>query len=423
MKRVSPAGLIAICGFLVGTGTAQALGTAPVEDLVAQALSQNVRIEALQEQVKALEQSAIRAGAWEDPMLTVGYQNVPANSFALGEEPMSMLAVRVGLRIPFFGKTGRRESVANLATEAARWDTEEERVQVRSLVRRLYYQLALTRQLRTLTADHVGLVEQLLDAVRIKYEVGQADQHDLLRLEVLRDRLADDLNDYDAEGRQLTAALNETLHRDPAVAIETPLELPIPAPPSSADALRDIAVQNRPALRRLDSVISQQQAAADLARYEAFPDPTLFAQYGARAELDNGLGGRDLITVGLSWKIPVFYGSRNRAPAHSAEARARSAESRRAGMLDAIGSGLEHNLAAWERALQKIEVYRDSLVPDAHQALDATFTAYQVDRAGFLSLFEAELDLLNFEKTLRIAVVDALVAEAKVEAITGKEIS
>ena len=49
-----------------------------------------------------------------------------------------------------------------------------------------YYRLALARQLRTLTVDHLQLSEQLIEAVRIKYEVGRAEQRELLRLELLR---------------------------------------------------------------------------------------------------------------------------------------------------------------------------------------------------------------------------------------------
>ncbi len=420
-KRLSSIGSAAFLGLFIGLGVQRASASETLADLVAHALAQNVEIEALEAQVDALEHDEVRAGAWQNPLLTVGYQNVPASSFALGEEPMSMLAVRVGQEIPLFGKTSRRERVALFATEAGRRGSEEKELQVGALIKRLYYRLGLTRQLRELTAEHVELIEQLLDAVRIKYEVGQADQHDVLRLEVLRDRLGDELHDYDAQERQLTALSNEVLHRKATTFIATPAEFEVPMPPGSADALRRIAMESRPALRQLDAVIAQHEAAADLARHEAIPDPTLFAQYGVRTQIDKGLGGQDLVTLGLSWRLPVFYRARNRAPAESAAARARSTEARKAGLRDEIGSRLEQVLAAWERATQKIETYRDHLVPNAHQTLAATFTSYQVDRSDFLSLFEAELDLLNFEKTLRVAAVDALVAQATVESIIGKE--
>ncbi|MAE70064.1 MAG: hypothetical protein CME06_06305, partial [Gemmatimonadetes bacterium] len=418
---LSSVGRAAFVAVLVSLGTARASASESLADLVAYTLEQNVDIEALRAQVDALEHEEVRAGAWKDPLMTIGYQNVPATSLSLGDDPMSMLAARIGQEIPFFGKTRRRKRVARFATEAARWKTEEKALQIGALVKRLYYELGLTRQLRAITAEHVGLIERLLDAVRIKYEVGQADQHDVLRLEVLRDRLKDDLNDYIAEDRQLTALMNQTLHREAMTSIATPEEFEIPDLSHSVDSLRRIAIESRPALSQLDAVVGQHEAAADLARYETIPDPTVFVQYGARSRLDNRLAGDDLITVGLSWRLPVFYRARNRASAESAAAKALSAKARKAALLDEIGSGLEHALAGWERAAQKIETYRDHLVPNAHRVLDATFTSYQVDRADFLSLFEAELDLLNFEKALRITAVDLLVAQARVESIIGKD--
>ncbi len=54
--------------------------------------------------------------------------------------------------------------------------------------------------------------------------------------------------------------------------------------------------------------------------------------------------------------------------------------------------------------------------------LDATFSSYQVDRAEFISLFDAEVELLEFERTIRRATVDGLIAIANIELLIGKEL-
>jgi len=89
-------------------------------------------------------------------------------------------------------------------------------------VKQAYYRLALARQIKKITEEHVTLIEQLIDAVRIKYEVGRSAQSDLLRLEILRDRLKDSIEDFDRQDRELTAAINATLHRAVATKIITP---------------------------------------------------------------------------------------------------------------------------------------------------------------------------------------------------------
>lgn len=393
-----------------------------LRELIAVALKQNPQLDAIAAQVEALEQKTTQAGAWKDPILTVAYQNVPVDSFALGQEGMSMLRIQLGQTIPLIGKTGKREGVVRQAEEAKRWEHEEKKNQLRAAVKQVYYKIALTRQLKKLTGDHVELVDQLLDAVRIKYEVGRAPQENLLRLEVLRDRLRDDLKDFDRRDRELTAALNAALHRDHGTHVSTPPALEVSAMTSDIAGLQERALEHRPALKRLDSNIEMHRVAAELARYEARPDPTLFAAYGVRTALPNGNPGRDLVTFGLSVPLPVFYRSRYDARAEESASLARASLSQRDALIDTIASGLADAVATWSRSADKVATYKENLVPASRRTLDATLSSYQVDRADFLSLFEAELELLNFEKTIRVATVDALVAQAAVEMLTGKEL-
>jgi hypothetical protein len=52
-------------------------------------------------------------------------------------------------------------------------------------------------------------------------------------------------------------------------------------------------------------------------------------------------------------------------------------------------------------------------------SLDATFSSYRVGRADFASLFQAELELLNFERTTRMAATEAAEARESAEEIVG----
>lgn len=391
-------------------------------ELVALALERNPQLDVLAAQIEALEYKATQAGAWKDPLLTVAYQNVPVDSWALGDEAMSMLRMQLGQTIPFPGKTQKRKGVVLEAKKAKQWEHQEKKNQLRGAVKQAYYKLALSRQLKTLTLKHVGLVEQLLDAVRIKYEVGRAPQQNLLRLEVLRERLKDELHEFGRRELELTAALNAALHRSGAAPISTPATLDFNVLSSDITALRNLAIAHRPLLKQMTSSAHMHRAAAELARFEAMPDPTFFAAYGVRAQLPNGNAGRNLMTLGLSVPLPVFYESRYDARAQEATVLARAAMSQRDAWLDTLSSKLADAVATWTRAVEKVTTYREILVPGAHRMLDATFSSYQVDRADFLSLFETQLELLNFEKTIRMATVDALLAEAAIEMLTGKEL-
>ena len=75
------------------------------------------------------------------------------------------------------------------------------------------------------TIDHAADLARTLElirAVRVRYEVGKAGQNALLRLEVLRDRLQDDLGDFVRAERRLSAGLARSLARPPASHFATP---------------------------------------------------------------------------------------------------------------------------------------------------------------------------------------------------------
>jgi outer membrane protein TolC len=164
------------------------------------------------------------------------------------------------------------------------------------------------------------------------------------------------------------------------------------------------------------------RSVADLAGSEVLPDPTFFISYGLRSELENGGTGRDLITIGVGIPIPFFSISRYGAKTQEAIAFSRVTDAKRDAVLDAISGELAEARAKWQRAFNKLKQYRNQLVPEAHKTLDATFSSYQVNQADFTSLYEAQLELLNFEKTIRIATFQGLLAQTTIEQLIGREL-
>lgn len=410
-----------LCGALgLALAPVTAAADGELSALVAAARSRNPQIDALQAQIRALEAKTRQAGAWQDPKLQLAYQNAPVDSFALGREPMTAVVIGLEQTVPWFGKTEERQRVVRHSGEAKRYELEEKRNELSALVKAAYYRLALSRQLRALTRDHVALVEQLLAAVRAKYEVGRTEQQNLLRLQVLRDRLADDIEDFERQERQLTAAINATLDRPVDTAIGTPDTLALRPPSQELAELKSRALAKRPALKQLSANARMYQSATELAEHEAAPDPTFFAAYALRTPLPGGNPGRDLVSLGVRVPLPLFYSSNFGARASEARAQASAVEASRRALLTAIAGELADALAVWERAARKLETYRTKLLPEAHQTLDATFANYRVDRADFTSLYEAEIEVLGFEKTVRTAAVDGLIARTSVERLVGE---
>lgn len=384
-------------------------------------------ISSLEEKIEAANLMIVQAGVWKDPMIAVEYSNLPVDSFVPGNHAMSGIQFKLQQTFPFPGKTGKREKVAAARVDAVRYELAEKKNQIRGLVTRAYWNLTLARHLKKVTERHILEVENLLTSVKSRYEVGGAGLHDLLRLAVLRDKLIDELNDFDRKDVDLTASINTLLSRPTAVKVETPENIEAEKVWPSQALTYEKALESRSLLKAWTQEAKAQQLAAKRASVEGWPDPTVWAGYRLRDEITNDQGmivdeGVDFFSVGISFPLPFFNKNRWGAFKQESLANKRSAESKRAALADEIRGELEKAYAAWKRAFQKADTYSKVIFPGQKQTLDATLASYQVGRAGFNSLYAAKVGLLDVERELTKAVFETKIQESIVETLVGDNI-
>ena len=418
----APGVLIALLLGLPGLALAQVSTTADgAAELADLAVKSNPGIAALGTRISALQQRVHGAGAWLDPVLSLSYMNMPVDRWAPGASPMS--GIQLSIKQPFYwpGKIKARQDLAEAQVAERRQTLAERKVQLRAMVQRAYYRLALVRQLRQVTSDHIKLVAQFIDAVRIKYEVGKVGQHDLLRLQVLQGKLTDDLGSFARDDAALSSMINATLHRKVDVTIPTPPRIKPPRLAMGTEGLIKAAVQSRPLLRHFLAQAATRRAAARRVAREGYPNISAWFAYRVRIEAGAD-PGTNFVTLGVAMPLPLSYDRRWGSKKREHELRARAAEQAREAELDRIRGSLGRVVATWKRSLQEASTYRSKLMPAAHRTLDATFAAYQVDRADFASLFQSELQLLTFERTIRKAEATAALAYVEAEALVGRSL-
>jgi len=403
----------------IAVATPPARAVAEPIALADEAVRLNPGIEALRARTEALSEIAGAAGAWKDPMVGIEYVNAPVDSFRLDRSPMTGLQFSLQQNIPEWGWRRASKDVARSQLEASRHATAEAQLQLRYTVERLYWRLALSGQLRRVTRAHLERTQELLDAVRFQYEVGRVGQNAVLRLGVLRDRLKDDLKDFDRIDRQLEAGLNGALSRPTRAPLDTPGQAdPLPVDGSAPEWL-DVAREHRPRLRQIREEVRVEEQGAKLARIETRPDLNVWAKYRLRT-IDTTLDdGTDFVSIGLA--VPIPWGSRKQGLAREAahHAAERGARARLDAAVDEIEAELHGVEAAWSRAFEKATSYRDALIPSARATLEITLSDFSVGKADFGSLYESEVDLLMLENALIAATIETHVQSATARSISG----
>jgi len=391
-----------------------------VDALAEEAIARNPGLESMRARTRELGEVAEISSTWSDPSFSVAYMNAPVDSFRIDESPMSGVEFKLQQRLPELGWTRASKAVAERRVERSRHDRAESEAQLRRSVETLYWNLALSRQLERVTQLHVARTIELTGAVRARYEVGRAGQNALLRLEVLEQRLLDDLGDFARAERTLSAGLARALARAPDTTFETPPVVEAIPVEGSLDTWLETAKSSRAGLAAMREEVKQQTDAAALSRVEVLPEVDVWVAYRLRTVETAVDDGTDFFSAGVTIPIPIGgrkKGLRGEAARFAARDGARA---RLAGALDEIEADLISADASWQRAFEKADTYESRLIPAARIALETTLNDFSVDRAEFSTLYEAEIDLLTLERALLQASIETLLQRAAVRATTGR---
>ena len=390
-----------------------------LKDLVTEALETNPGVDALARQVEALETAVVSAGIWPDLMMGLDISNQPVLAPLAVQHPMSGIQLQVQQTFKPPGWSKAQRAVAQARTVPSTYAVDAMRLDLAKQVEVAWYQLIQTRMLQAVTVIHLERTVEILDAVRIRYEVGQAGQHMTLRLELLRDRLEDELGEFVRMDRELSASLNRALSRNGEAHITTPQMLDANHERADLETWLEQAMANNPTLAKLDAMAETEYLSANLARIDSIPDITVRGGYRIRWVETATDPGMNLISLGVTAPLPIGSIRKGKQQVQIHELNADTYVAQHHAMVDLLVAQLTGIHARLERAQTKAATYQDVLIPSAQAALETTLNDFMVGKADFSSLYEAEVDLLNLERMRIGAAVQTHVEWSAAFAIMG----
>jgi len=400
---------------------AQARPTESLPELVNIAMTNNPEVAASGAHLRMLENKAKQAGSLEDPMLMLKIQNgVISDPLNFRRDSMTQKVVGISQQLPWFGKRALRSDVARRDAEASHWNREERILDIIRGVKETYYQIYFTDKSLEILAKNTRILDDFVTIAQNRYAVGQGAQQDIFKAQLEKSRLLDMKITLEQQRRGLEIRLNSLLYRPvstPVGAIPDPQITPL----TRGDAeLLEEAEQNRPLLKGMQAQIGKSEAAQALARKEFFPDFTVSFEYMQR-EPAMGSDGADMYGLGVTFNLPV---QRERRHAMLAEAASEQTMST-AELNDArnsIRSAIADLVSQMERRRKLAELYKDGIIPQAEQALEAAVIAYRVGKVDFLALLDSRLTLFNYERDYYDSLADYQIRLAQLEATVGADL-
>jgi len=366
--------------------------TMTLADVEAEALANNSGIRSLEQQVRVAEANADTAlgladpeftyRAWGTPLLQPWNMNQTQHMFMFTQKLQSR-----GKRDLRYLIAGDDEQIRALAVDAGRRE-------VTGRVHRAFYQLLLSYDQLRLHHEQLTLAEQAVSAAQIKYTVGKVPQQDVLKAQIAFSRLAEHELMFEREADTARSELNALMGRPLDQPLEVSGEFEVLQELPSQNVLQQLAVEKRPELRAFALMKLQGRRKVQLAEKGYKPEYTVSAGYML---MPGGSMNRSALMGELSISLPWLNRGTHDAEIRQAQSETLAVDAEYQRTLTAIGQEIREAWLKAESARKTVELYRDTLRPQAMSTLRSTVIAYQTDKTDFLNLLDSQSMAIDFQ--------------------------
>ena len=196
------------------------------------------------------------------------------------------------------------------------------------------------------------------------------------------------------DGGLARARLNTLLGRDPGSPLEIQGDY---SPPQKLPALLDLeksALENRPELAMASSDVRQGETRTKLAQKSYTPDYNFCGGYML---MPDGARYRNTYMAELSVTLPWLNRGRHDAEIAEAQADVSAERAEFDNQRALVFEEIQEALIRAQSAKRLVDLYGQTLRPQAEATLKSTVAAYQADRTDFLNLLDSQNTTLEVE--------------------------
>ena len=338
--------------------------------------------------IQAASSAAIPAGELPDPKLLLGVQNYPIGGpdrWSIDQDFMTMQMVGVSQEMPNSAKRKARIEVADAAINRAAAERRVERLKVRQATALAWINSFSVERKDALFQDFYKENRLLADTVRAQIAGGRAQPADAVTPKQEAAQLEEQQDDLIRQRAQARAALKRWI--GPA-ANDKPVGS-LPEWPVEASGYSH-KLQHHPELAAFEPMTREAQAKVREAEAEKQSDWSWEVDYQHR-----GRQFGDMVSVQLSWDLPLFPDSRQNPKIAAKHAELNQLEAEREALSREHTQQLEDELADYERLNRAVHRTQDSLLPLAKEKVELSMASYRSGKGDLSSVVAARRELIE----------------------------
>ena len=414
MKRLSFVSLL----MLAVPALAAAQSASPLPQLVAEFERNNPELQAARREVDMRAARIAPAGTPPDPTLSVGYMSgfLRPPFFPSSTTPDAFRQVGISQELPYPGKLALRSRIAASDADVARWSYEDVRVRLASELKAEYVEYVRLDRSLEIVRRNKKVLEDFRRIAEARFSVGKAAQADVLKAQVEISILTEQEQMLLRERTATNARVNALLYRPQDTSLESSDAFVVQVPDETLEGLQALAAKRAPAIQRDVQQVTRGEHAVALAKKELYPD------FGLNVTTQKFVGMPWMYGVDFMVRVPIFWQRKQRPMIAEATAGRETARQMQNNTRAAVAAAVTDQYAAMTTSRRLLDLYDDSILPQARLALESAMAAYEVGTVDFLTVLSNFTTVLSYEVNLEQQKSQYRQALARLEPLVGLEL-
>lgn len=356
-----------------------------------------------------LAQKSIIVKSFPEPVLYMGFANVPVDSWDLDREAMTQVVLGVKQTLPRRDTRGIKAQQLLKLRDAAYHAQQSRYLNVREMVGHLWLDIYNDQAAAALLKKERVLFEHLVDVAQAHYSSasGGIRQDDILRAQLELTGLDDRTLSLLQRRDEKYAVFREWLS-DPNATIlgDTLPDIPLHAKVSEAlnsramnthvhDSFVRESIASHPLVAALDRRLEAAKQTILLAKKNRQPQWGVHGRYGLRERSLSGEERPDFFSITLAVSAPLFQGARLSSEKKLAQAEYAALKSERLVMVRQLQSKYQQTLQSYRGLKSREHLYDQRLLAAMNAQAASALMAYTSEDGDFSEVERARIAEVN----------------------------
>jgi outer membrane protein TolC len=348
----------------------------------------------------------------------MGLVSLPTNTFNLGQEPMTQVQVGLVQKFPRGQSRSLRSEQIGLKSQGLGEIARDQELRILLQVREQFLEVLKQKRLAHINAEAITAFTDVADITQDYYATGRVQQQDVLQAAVelakVEDRAKRITQDEEQARALLSVWVGDAAYRDledtwPQFNFHT----------STGDIKADLL--EHPRLQALQKNVSAAETGVELAKQAYKPEFALDLTYGGRGGTNpDGSSRPDLLTFMVVMDVPLFTRNRQDRTVAAQVAESSAALYSRDDIFRRMSSEVDFYTATLQRQLERIDLFENTLLPEAAFSSEASFGAYQSSIEDLTTLLRTRITEFDLQLEHARLQAEVLKTQARLLYLEGE---